>query len=71
LILIIFHNQNLKRFLGHQCGRTAGIAVGVVLGVAIGVAAGVQEDTIFFITNHKFAGLSAKRLIYHGNQAVP
>ncbi len=43
----------------------------VVLSVGIGVAVGVQEDTIFFMTNHKFAGLSAKRLIYHGNQAVP
>ena len=31
----------------------------------------IQRDIIFLITNHRFAGLSAKRRIYHGNQAVP
>jgi hypothetical protein len=46
-------------------------AAGISVGVAIGVSVGVQENTNFFPTNHRFAGLSAKRLIYHGNQAVP
>ena len=39
--------------------------------VAIPDADALQEEPIFLITNHRFAGLSANRLMYHGNQAVP
>jgi len=35
----------------------------------IGIAR--QRHTIFRITNQRFAGLSARRLIYQGNQAAP
>ena len=35
------------------------------------IAVAVQENTTFLMTNHRLAGLSARRLIYHGSQAVP